>query len=236
VYADTPYGKNVSYAGYLPPVPSYDLMPLEIKAPPYLTYSISSGALFPIGVTPVTVTAKDYVGNVSTCTFNVTVLLPRASNVAFSQRKDGSGKVDICYDLVDTFNLALAGTFNMALAVSLDGGTTFSSLTSISGSVGAGVTGGTCKSIQWDALKDYPNFGSSSVVMRVTRLLDGVGGGAFAPIPGGTYSVGNVVGDSDIIDAGTVSVTLSDYYMSVRDTTKAQWEAVRLWAGTAGLG
>ena len=38
-----------------------------------LSYSIASGSTFPIGVTPVTVTATDPSGNVSTCSFNVTV-------------------------------------------------------------------------------------------------------------------------------------------------------------------
>ena len=39
-----------------------------------VTTSIQSGARFPIGTTPVTVTATDTAGNQSTCTFNVTVV------------------------------------------------------------------------------------------------------------------------------------------------------------------
>lgn len=39
-----------------------------------VTSSIQSGARFPIGTTPVTVTATDSAGNHSTCTFNVTVV------------------------------------------------------------------------------------------------------------------------------------------------------------------
>ena len=58
--------------------------------------------------------------------------------------------------------------------------------------------------------------------------------GIFAPIPGGTYQMGNLIGDSDITNAGTVSVTLSPYYMAVNDTTKAQWDTVRTWAATNG--
>ena len=58
--------------------------------------------------------------------------------------------------------------------------------------------------------------------------------GTFAPIPGGTYQMGNLSGDSNITNAGTVSVTLSPYYMAVNDTTKAQWDTVRTWAATNG--
>src|SRR5690606_3728439 len=35
--------------------------------------SISSGSFFPIGTTPVTLTATDAAGNIASCTFNVTV-------------------------------------------------------------------------------------------------------------------------------------------------------------------
>ena len=46
--------------------------------------------------------------------------------------------------------------------------------------------------------------------------------------------MGNLIGDSDIANAGKVSVTLSPYYMAVNDTTKAQWDTVRTWAATNG--
>ena len=56
----------------------------------------------------------------------------------------------------------------------------------------------------------------------------------FAKIPGGTYQIGNLIGDSDMTNAGTVSVTLSPYYIAVNDTTKAQWDTVRAWAVSNG--
>jgi hypothetical protein len=95
------------------------------------------------------------------------------------------------------------------------------------------LSAGTGKHIVWNAGVDMPNFVSSNVKVRVTALLDGAGG-IFSPIPGGTYQIGNLVGDSDITDAGTVSVTLSPYYMSVNNTTKAQWDTVRTWAAANG--
>jgi sulfatase modifying factor 1 len=50
-------------------------------------------------------------------------------------------------------------------------------------------------------------------------------------MPGGTYQMGNL---SDMTNAGTVTVTLSPYYMAVHTTTKAQWDAVRTWATSNG--
>jgi len=55
---------------------------------------------------------------------------------------------------------------------------------------------------------------------------------ALAPISGGTYTIGNVIGDADITDNPVRSVTLSPYSMAVNDTTKAQWDTVRTWALT----
>jgi sulfatase modifying factor 1 len=56
----------------------------------------------------------------------------------------------------------------------------------------------------------------------------------FVPVPGGTYKMGNLVGDSDLTDAVTMNVTLSTYYMAVNVTTKALWDAVRTWAVSSG--
>ena len=46
---------------------------------PTITYSHAPGSTFPIATTTVTVTAKDWKGNSSTCTFNVTVVEPENS-------------------------------------------------------------------------------------------------------------------------------------------------------------
>jgi formylglycine-generating enzyme len=195
---------------------------------PTLTYSPTSGSTFPVGTTTVTVTATDSVGNVATGTFSVTVSPPPSgvTGVTFSQRTDGSKLVDIRYTLT-------GGTRGVALGVSLDGGTTFTSVKTLTGDVGAAVTAGTSKHIVWNAGADYANLGAPGVKVRVTPLLDGAGG-SFTPIPGGTYQMGNLKGDSDITNAGTVSVTLSPYSMAVGPTTKAQWDAIRTWGASNG--
>ncbi len=153
---------------------------------------------------------------------------PLVSNVKFGMQS-GTRLVDVTYDLS-------GGTCSIGLSVSSDNGVTFAvPVKSVTGAVGNGVTAGTGKRIVWDAGTDWPGQTSSQVKFRVTAwdMLQG-GSYGFALIPGGTYSMGNLTGDSDIVDAGTVSVTLSSYYMAVNDTTKAQWDAVRTWALTNG--
>jgi sulfatase modifying factor 1 len=195
---------------------------------PTLTYSPASGSTFSVGTTTVTVTGADSVGNVATGTFNVTVSVPviEATGVTFAQRTDGSKLVDIRYALT-------GGSSSVAVGVSLDGGTTFTSVKTVTGDVGAAVSAGTAKQIVWNAGADYPNLSAPSVKVRVIPLLDGAGG-SFAPIPGGTYQMGNLTGDADITNAGTVAVTLSPYHMAVAPTTKGQWDTVRTWAAANG--
>jgi formylglycine-generating enzyme len=195
---------------------------------PTLTYSPASGSTFPIGTTTVTVTATDNFGNVATGTFSVTVSPPppTVTGVTFSQRTDGSKLVDVRYTLT-------GGSAGIALAFSLDGGTTYSAVSSATGDVGTLVASGTAKQIVWNAGTDFPNASSANVRLRVTPLRSGAGG-SFAPIPGGTYQMGNLVGDADITDAGTVSVTLSPFFISVNCTTKAHWDEVRTWAVANG--
>jgi sulfatase modifying factor 1 len=145
--------------------------------------------------------------------------------VTFSQRT-GSKLVDIRYTLT-------GATRGVALGVSLDGGTTFTSVKTLTGDVGAAVTAGTSKHIVWNAGADYPSLNAPRAKVRITPLLDGAGG-SFTPIPGGTFQMGNLTGDADIANAGTVSVTLSPSYMAVGPTTKAQWDAVRAWGAGNG--
>jgi hypothetical protein len=62
-------------------VATYDVQALDNCSGTVVTYSIPSGSSFPIGSTPVTVTATDASGNVATCSFSVIVNAPEI-NVA----------------------------------------------------------------------------------------------------------------------------------------------------------
>ncbi|WP_434389159.1 ELWxxDGT repeat protein [Melittangium boletus] len=66
--ATSPAGANVTY----PPATATD----DQTASPRLTYSMASGALFPLGGTRVTVTATDDAGNTAQCVFTVSVVPP----------------------------------------------------------------------------------------------------------------------------------------------------------------
>ena len=188
------------------------------------SHSISATASADAGSYDVVVTNP--AGSVTSSSATLEVNLPVASAATFAQRTDGGKLVDIYYTLQ-------GGTTSVALGVSLDGGTTFSSVSSVTGNIGPAVTPGSAKHMVWDAGADVPNFGSVNVKVRVTALWEGAGG-AFTPIPEGSFLVGNQTGDSDITDAGPVSVTLSPIWMSVNDTTKAQWDWVNAWAANHG--
>lgn len=51
-------------------------------------------------------------------------------------------------------------------------------------------------------------------------------------IPTGTYEIGDSF--EEFQDAPVTSITLSDYFVSKNDTTKAQWDGVRVWASNYG--
>jgi formylglycine-generating enzyme required for sulfatase activity len=55
-------------------------------------------------------------------------------------------------------------------------------------------------------------------------------------VPAGTFTMGNSIGDSDITDAGPVSVTLSAFYMDANLVSLNQWKSVYFWATNTGYG
>jgi len=90
---------------------------------------------------------------------------PVISNVTFAQRTDGSGIVDIAYDLADPDSPSLTVT----VQASSDGGATWNlSTASTSGDVGADIAPGTGKSIQWDFAADEPGQVFTGAVIRVS--------------------------------------------------------------------
>ena len=149
---------------------------------------------------------------------------PSVSNVKFAQQA-GTRLVAVTYDLA-------GGPASVSLLVSSDNGATYAvPVKSVTGAVGSGVASGVGKQIIWDAGTDWAGQYSSQIKVRV-RAWDMTSdvGIKFALIPRGTYQMGNLIKDSDITNAGTVTVTLSQYYMAVHSTTKAQWATVRTWA------
>ncbi|MBC8426920.1 S8 family serine peptidase [bacterium] len=90
---------------------------------------------------------------------------PVVSNVAFSQRTDGSGIVDIAYDLADPDSPSVT----VSLQASADGGGTWGLTTSTRfGDVGEGIATGNGKSIQWNFAADHPGQFFGEAMIRIT--------------------------------------------------------------------
>ncbi len=88
---------------------------------------------------------------------------PVVSNVGFSQRTDGSLKVDITYDV------SAIKVVDIGVEASSDGGATWGlTCASLTGDAGAGLTPGPDKQIVWDFYADNPGFSGSDCQVRVT--------------------------------------------------------------------
>jgi hypothetical protein len=79
------------------------------------------------------------------------IISSEISNIQVSQRQDGSGIVDICYDLIE--DEGIYGSFEVNLEISLDGGETFSSVnaSSLFGDAGDNVIPGNGLCMQYQA-------------------------------------------------------------------------------------
>lgn len=95
------------------------------------------------------------------------VHLPEVANVTFSQRTNGSGLVDIYYDVADQDTPTVA----VSLEASGDGGATWTlSAATLSGDIGPAVPVGPGKTIVWNFAADHPGVFLPNVVVRVTAL------------------------------------------------------------------
>ena len=52
----------------------------------------------------------------------------------------------------------------------------------------------------------------------------------FVPIPGGTFQMGDTFRDGDVDERPVRPVNVSAFFLQTRETTKAEWDAVRTWA------
>ncbi len=87
-------------------------------------YSIAPGSFFPIGTTPVTVTAKDAKGNTSTCTFNVVVNCVKPSFTSCPSAVTANTVTTGCYATV-AYNVTIAAGLPAAtVSYTLSGATT----------------------------------------------------------------------------------------------------------------
>jgi len=55
-------------------------------------------------------------------------------------------------------------------------------------------------------------------------------------IPAGSFTMGNSIGDSDILDANPTDITVSAFYMDTNLMNYSQWQTVFSWATSHGYG
>ena len=137
---------------------------------------------------------------------------PAVFNISAVQRA-GTQLVDITYDVT-----ADTSTVSVTLAISSDGGTTFSvPATTVSGAVGLGVATGTGKVITWNAGVDWSKQFSTTTRFKVTA------DDQLVKIPAGSFQMG------DTSNGPVHTVQVSTFYMGQNLVTKADWDTVRTW-------
>ena len=157
---------------------------------------------------------------------------PVVSNVRASQRA-GTGLVDINYDVSDAEGDHVA----VSVAVSLDGGATYSAAPhSFSGSgYGKNITPGVNRAIVWDAGADLDPLVWARTKVKVTAD-DGYWNAPaeMAYIPPGSYWMGDTMNDGDTGGTPQHSVYVSVFYMDKYEVTRALWNEVKVWAVANG--
>jgi len=82
-----------------------------------------------------------------------------------------------------------------------------------------------------ELIRAYPTAG---VLKRFFQVFAVTVPAGLAPVPAGSFIMGNSVAGDDIPDAPPHQVTLSGFYMARVPVTKADWDAVRNWAISNG--
>ncbi|MCD4665223.1 MAG: hypothetical protein K8R68_08120, partial [Bacteroidales bacterium] len=85
------------------------------------------------------------------------------TNIIPAQRTDGSMIVDITYDLAGP-----EPDYTITAEASFDDGVTFTTLSNVTGLVGAGIVPGVGKTIEWDFGTEFPNQYSGTTQIRLT--------------------------------------------------------------------
>jgi len=96
---------------------------------------------------------------------------PVVTNVAHVQQPDGSGstRVRVTYDLASP-----NGNATVSLLYSTDNGSSFSTITTTTGAVGAGITPGTSKTIDWAVATDLPGQQLGSKLLVRVQANDSI--------------------------------------------------------------
>jgi hypothetical protein len=143
---------------------------------------------------------------------------PIIYNTSVAQRTDGSGLVDIYYDLFDANN----DLCEVSLMLSSDGGDSFDYVPNpdnLSGDIGENITPGVRKSIVWDAGAEDIDFDDSQYVFRFV-VEDGV----YPPPENFVFVEGGTIYPAS--GHYTDGLTVGDFYIDKHELTQAEYEAV----------
>jgi len=161
---------------------------------------------------------------------------PVVSNVNASQRQDGSGLVDIHYDLSGGM-----GSVRIEVSFSNDNGANWNvipTLTMLTGDVGNNVPNGNNRHIVWDAGRDrtqvyWPQararVRASALGQTTSFMLPGGIPLQMVRIPGGSFSMGSPLDPpySQSNEAPVHTVTIDyDFFVGRFQVTQEQWYAV----------
>jgi len=160
---------------------------------------------------------------------------PTVTSIVARQLTDGTGRVEITYNLADSDS----ATVNISVAISTDGGSTYSARNYVTGDVGWVRPGS--RRIVWDAKAD---LGSSAVFHNCKAKItadDSSGGGSpgeMIYIPAGSFLMGNSgVGDDAAYhyfdEFPQHYVSLSAYYIGKYDVTRGEYRAFMTATGRA---
>ncbi|NLV43001.1 MAG: formylglycine-generating enzyme family protein [Candidatus Hydrogenedentes bacterium] len=160
---------------------------------------------------------------------------PVVSNVRVTTRTDGSGMVDIYYDLYHPQGSACTVT----LYLSKDGGASYPyAVTSATGDLGAGVAPGANRHVLWDAEADYPgeHIGRASIQVEAT----GPGGtgdiipGEMISIPAGAFQMGDPWNEGYSDERPLHAVYLNAYKIGKYEVTNREYAEILNWAKSRG--
>ncbi len=154
---------------------------------------------------------------------------PEVTHVTATPRADGSGIVDIAY----TLNGPEDGKWNIAVQVSVDGGSSWGitpSWFTLSGDVGP--IGPGIRHITWDSKIDLPwAFGTNYRIKVIANSTTA----DLVVIPAGSFQMGDSKSEGDSVELPTHNVTLDSFAMGKYEITNGQYCAFLNSARTQGL-
>ena len=189
------------------------------------------------GLYRVTVAHKGLLADEQDFSLVVTGMIPASSSaptvwdVYVNERVDGSGIVDISYDLEDVDSPILTVT----LEASGDGGATWDfPITQVSGDIGDGISPGTGKLASWAFSDEHPGlYGTAYQVKVIAEDGSFQPPGTFSIIPAGTFIMGSPVEElgSSGVERPQHQVTLThSFYLQTTEVTNQQYMEMVQWA------